>query len=312
MLKKILIVEDDIDHIKRLSNYLRQYDLLLTRFYNEALDIAEAEKPDLIITDWELQSEAGDGISLIRTIKNQESTRHIPIIMATAFTSSDKLEQAFEAGAIDYLRKPFSEKELNSRVKSTLLVSSVPSKQAAAAKKVKVLLLGANPRGMESLDIYREFKQIKENLERIGKNRENFEVKIEPYVTKDVLLQILLDERPNILHFSGHGEDGVIFLHDENNFPLPLENFHQIINIFSEKYPFDCIVLNSCHSISVVENIKKVPVIGINGAIVDSLSIDFSTGFYKTLASGQDLFFAYLVGLAAANTNEQEIILKNY
>ncbi len=312
MKKKILVIEDNLDHIKSIAQHLRQYDLMLTRYYSEALKIAIGEKPDLIITDWELQSEAGDGIDIIQQLKQHKETAHIPIIMATAFTSSDKLEQAFEAGAVDYIRKPFSEKELLARVRSVLLLYSVPSQQQSLRNKLKVLLLGANPRGTALLDVDVEFSTIKNNLTKLGRERANFEVSIELSVTKSWLLQAFLDERPNIVHFSGHGKEGALLLHDDRQYPEPLENFHSLINIFGEKHPIDCVVLNSCHSASIIERIEKIPVIGINGAIRDNLAVMFSEGFYKAISSGEDLYFAYRFGLIAANANENEIVLKNY
>jgi CheY-like chemotaxis protein len=312
MLTKILIVEDNLDHIRTISEYLDQYDLLITRYYTDALDIATHERPALIITDWELQSEAGDGIKLIRELKNRADTKHIPIIMATAFTSSDKLEQAFEAGAVDYLRKPFSKKELLARVKSSHMVHTVASQRAASREKVKVLLMGANPQYTEQLKIGEEFDRIQTNLEVIGKQRDNFQVKMKLNVSKSSMLQTLLDEQPNIVHFAGHGSDGMVYLHASNGLPDALPNFHDFINTFAERNPFDCIIINACNSGSIVSKIRRIPAIGINGSIKDNISVQFSEGFYKALAAGYDLQFAYNSGLLMANVHEDQIMMNNY
>jgi response regulator RpfG family c-di-GMP phosphodiesterase len=74
-----------------------------------------------------------NGIELIKNIRISERFREIPIIMVTGMmVSAENLKEAFEAGATDYLKKPFNKVELNARVKSVLLLTS-------AIKEVKLV-----------------------------------------------------------------------------------------------------------------------------------------------------------------------------
>lgn len=306
MKKQILIVEDNIDHIKTITKYLNQYDLLVTTYFNKAQEIAVKEIPDLIITDWDLQSKMGSGIELIENLKSNERTKSIPIILATAFTSADLIEQAYNAGCVDYLRKPYSEQELEFRVKTILSYYS-------SKNKINVLLLGANPNGSEPLAIIREFNKITDDLVHYGLNKEKFELNIRLNLTKEALLQLMLEQLPNFLHFSGHGEEGSIFLHDEKDEPVQIQNFDEIINLICEnKNALECIIINSCKSKSIAANIKNIPTICIEGEISDTRSLEFSSGFYKAIASGLNISMAYRFGLVSANTSNNEIILKNY
>jgi diguanylate cyclase (GGDEF)-like protein len=73
---------------------------------------------DLILMDIVLQGV--DGIEACRLIKNDQRSAHIPIVIITAYTSSDHIETAFKAGAIDFLPKPINKLELHARVRSIL------------------------------------------------------------------------------------------------------------------------------------------------------------------------------------------------
>lgn len=73
---------------------------------------------DLILMDIVLQGI--DGIEACRLIKNDERSAHIPIVILTAYSSSEHIETAFKAGAIDFLSKPVNKLELHARVRSIL------------------------------------------------------------------------------------------------------------------------------------------------------------------------------------------------
>jgi CheY-like chemotaxis protein len=76
--------------------------------------------PDLIIMDWEMPKM--NGIEAVAYLKSRSDTAHIPIIMTTAFTSSEHLEKALKTGATDYVKKPIDEVELLARVNSALQI----------------------------------------------------------------------------------------------------------------------------------------------------------------------------------------------
>lgn len=88
----------------------------LLGLYNDAN--APCPPIDLILMDIVLQGV--DGIEACRLIRNHRHTSHIPIVIITAYTSSEYIETAFNAGAIDFLPKPINKLELQARVRSIL------------------------------------------------------------------------------------------------------------------------------------------------------------------------------------------------
>ncbi len=124
---KLLIVDDNPYVINKIIDMLskRNQDFEFFQANNGefALKIAEAELPDLIITDWDMP--ILNGIQLIKNLKSIEKTKNIPIIMATAvMKSSEDLKTALDAGAVDYIRKPIEQIELFARVTSVLRIAS--------------------------------------------------------------------------------------------------------------------------------------------------------------------------------------------
>lgn len=301
-LKKILIIEDNLDHIERYIYLLKSsYHLFITQTYVEAIDIINSEYKsiDLIITDWELNDPAGDGLDVIQFIYRNlnNEIKDIPIIMSTAYTSSHKLDDAFKHGAYDYLRKPINSTELKARVEAAI-------NRTFMMRKIKVLLMAANPKGTDFLQINKEFKRIKDELKIKGKDRDLFDVEFELELTKNSLFRSLESYQPSIVHFSGHGEDDAIALTGDDGLHVPLENFAEIINAFAEQYSIKCVIVNACNSEDIIRSInpEKTFAIGTNVSIFDSIAIQFSEGFYLSLASGNDFETSYKRGLLYANT----------
>ena len=122
----ILIVDDSPDNLKTIIEYLSESELSLTILKapngKVACSLAEKKHPDLIITDWEMPEM--DGIETIKHLKSQQETKDIPIIMCTGkMITSENLNMALKAGAVDYIRKPIDIIELNARVNSMLKLS---------------------------------------------------------------------------------------------------------------------------------------------------------------------------------------------
>jgi len=80
----------------------------------EALEAALRSPPDLVLSD--VMMPRMDGLTLCRTLKTEPATRRIPVILLTAKTGVDRILEGFEAGADDYLGKPFNDRELLARV----------------------------------------------------------------------------------------------------------------------------------------------------------------------------------------------------
>lgn len=120
MNRQILIVEDEAPIREMISFVLDQNGFNSI----EAEDIESAQKlitepyPDLILLDWMLPG--GTGVKLAKSLKQNEYTRNIPIIMLTARADEEDKVKGFEAGVDDYVTKPFSPKELIARIKAVI------------------------------------------------------------------------------------------------------------------------------------------------------------------------------------------------
>jgi two-component system phosphate regulon response regulator PhoB len=117
---KILIVEDEPAIRELLALNLRHagFEPVLAADAAAARREIDAALPDLVILDWMLPDQPGVEIS--RRLRADVRTRHLPLIMLTARSAeSDKLG-GFEAGADDYVTKPFSPRELVARVRALL------------------------------------------------------------------------------------------------------------------------------------------------------------------------------------------------
>jgi len=118
--EKVLVVDDEFEIRDLLSKFLTEegYDVILASNGEEALELAERENPQVILLD--ILMPGFSGIETCRRLKAAEKTRFIPVIMATALW--DTHAEAVEAGAEDFVTKPFPLEELSFRVKSILRV----------------------------------------------------------------------------------------------------------------------------------------------------------------------------------------------
>ncbi|MBU4149109.1 MAG: response regulator [Candidatus Omnitrophica bacterium] len=119
-MEKILIVDDDLDILDVLKITLEAegYKVIEAHDGQEALDIIKKTKLDLLITDFKMPRLCGDEVC--RILKEDILVQHMPIIMLTGKGEiSDKI-YGINAGADDYMVKPFEPKELVARVKMVL------------------------------------------------------------------------------------------------------------------------------------------------------------------------------------------------
>lgn len=128
---KILIVDDEaaIREMISIALDLAGYNCIEAEDALQAHHLVVDERPALILLDWMLPGMSG--IELARRLKRDESTREIPIIMLTARGEEDHKVQGLDAGADDYLTKPFSTRELASRIKAVLRRSNVLHQESA-------------------------------------------------------------------------------------------------------------------------------------------------------------------------------------
>lgn len=134
MQKRILIVEDEAAIRDMVAFALRKADMfpVLARDADEAqIAIADA-MPDLVLLDWMLPGISG--MDLARQLRKDETTRDLPIIMLTARDQETDRVAGFEAGADDYVGKPFSTRELLARIKAVLRRSRGESNEGVIKK----------------------------------------------------------------------------------------------------------------------------------------------------------------------------------
>ncbi len=116
-MKKILIVEDQVDVLKLLKMVLRAEDrkFFLTESGEEALEIARETIPDVVLLDIMLPGGI-DGYEVARALKNDPTTANCSIIVMTAKVQEQDKIDAFEAGADDFISKPYNLEYLKNKV----------------------------------------------------------------------------------------------------------------------------------------------------------------------------------------------------
>lgn len=114
----ILIVDDNTQNIQVLAKILEEagYDLAVAMNGEEALEFLDRESPDMILLD--VMMPGMDGFEVCRRIKRQEHCADIPVIFLTARGETDDIVKGFDAGGVDYVIKPFNNRELLARVKT--------------------------------------------------------------------------------------------------------------------------------------------------------------------------------------------------
>jgi len=115
---RILVVEDEPKLVRLVREVLTAtgYEVLTTSSGAKAIELAALEQPDLILLDLVLTDNV-DGFEVARRVREFSD---IPIVMLTARSRESDVLQGFDAGADDYITKPFSSKELLARVRALL------------------------------------------------------------------------------------------------------------------------------------------------------------------------------------------------
>jgi DNA-binding response OmpR family regulator len=116
----VLVADDDRDILQLVSFRLERadYEVVQANDGEEALRLVKELRPDLAVLD--LMMPKLNGYEVIREIRRDEETKAIPVILLTARVQEADVARGFEAGADDYLKKPFSPQELRARVQAIL------------------------------------------------------------------------------------------------------------------------------------------------------------------------------------------------
>jgi DNA-binding response OmpR family regulator len=123
----LVLVADDEDDIRSLVSFRLKragYDVITAADGEEALVLATTRLPDLVVLD--MMMPKATGLEVTRSMREQSTTKDIPIILLTARAQEADVARGFDAGADDYVKKPFSPQDLQARVQA-LLERSAPS-----------------------------------------------------------------------------------------------------------------------------------------------------------------------------------------
>jgi hypothetical protein len=170
----------------------------------------------------------------------------------------------------------------------------------------KILFLASNPEGTTRLRLDEEQQEISEGLQR-SQNRDLLELKSKWAVSPTSLRRALIDEKPQIVHFCGHGvgKDGIL-LEDEKGGKSKLASTEALGDLFKfsaerQESKLECVILNACYADEQAKIISQYVdyVVGMNGNISDKAAIQFSIGFYDAIASGESIERAYEMGKIA-------------
>jgi two-component system cell cycle response regulator len=121
----ILVVDDVPANVKLLEAKLTNeyYDVVTARDGFEALEVANAKHPDIILLD--VMMPRMDGFETCKKLKSDPATAHIPVVMVTALSDKEDRVRGLEAGADDFLTKPINDTALFARVKSLVRMKAL-------------------------------------------------------------------------------------------------------------------------------------------------------------------------------------------
>ncbi len=178
---RILIIEDQPEILQNIADYLELKGYLVDCAYDGlgGLHLAVTQSFDLIILD--LMLPGMDGITLCKRLR-QDAQISTPIIMLTARDSVDDKLAGFQAGADDYLVKPFSLPELHARIEAVL--------RRGQAGLQNILEIGGLSYDMNNLEVTREGKDLK--LSPIGLKLLEKLMKSSPHLVRREVLEELL------------------------------------------------------------------------------------------------------------------------
>lgn len=134
-MKRILVIDDLPENVFMLQDRLEHegFEVLTAYDGGTGIEKAESEIPDLILLDVMMPDITG--IEVCKTLVGNVKTKHIPIILVTAKSGAEDTKEGLEAGAFDYIKKPFNRIELLARVNSALKLSDAQKSLLESEKR---------------------------------------------------------------------------------------------------------------------------------------------------------------------------------
>ncbi|NEQ20240.1 MAG: response regulator [Microcoleus sp. SIO2G3] len=139
---RILLADDNADmrdYVKRLLS--QHYEVETVPDGMAALEEVRRQRPNLVLTD--VMMPRLDGFGLLRELRTDPTTKEIPIILLSARAGEESRVEGLEAGADDYLIKPFAARELLARVETNLKLTQIRQEAAAALREAQIQLESA-------------------------------------------------------------------------------------------------------------------------------------------------------------------------
>lgn len=134
---RILLVDDDPTNLRVLFETLRGkgYKLLTAKSGADALKIIRGSRPELVLLD--IMMPGMDGYEVCEQVRADPEIKDVPILLLSALDDSDSKVRGFEAGAVDYVSKPFHPGEVIARVKTHLTVHRLQRRLAEANQRMR-------------------------------------------------------------------------------------------------------------------------------------------------------------------------------
>jgi adenylate cyclase len=160
---RILVVDDVPENVRLLEAVLEAhgYDVVSATSGDAALDLARSANPDLVLLD--VMMPPPDGLAVCKQLREQEETAVLPVIMLTASEGSEKTT-AIEAGADDFIPKPFNSAELLTRIRSLLRIKRYHDTIKAQAVELLDLNRTLEERVQKQLDELERLQRLRRFL----------------------------------------------------------------------------------------------------------------------------------------------------
>lgn len=135
----ILIADDEPQMLRFISSQLSgDFQVVTARDGQEALHLVQKHQPDLVVLDYMMP--ALDGLATCKALRQNPGTRHLPVILLTARADEESRLQTLEAGATDFLTKPFSGIELQVRCRNLVELRTIQTRLAQRSRELETAL----------------------------------------------------------------------------------------------------------------------------------------------------------------------------